>query len=173
VSAAQRLVALIPEHSGCSAELLRMQTGWTLQAVEEGLHQAVTQGLAIRKDNRYLRLVVHPAPAPTADPAPTPDEPAPPAEDTPMPKTCIKCEKSLPVPEFGDDSRTEDGKARTCKGCRGKPQKAATAEPARPLKRIADRLEQIGTSPLSVALEQLRAQRAKLDQAIAALEALS
>lgn len=189
---AQRLVRLIPEHVGCSAEWLRMQTGWTLQQVEEGLHQAVATGLAIRKDNRYLRLVVHPAPAPATDPAPTPDEPPPPVEDTPMAKTktYIKCDEDLPLAEFGDDSRTDDGKARTCKGCRGKPggavKKPAKAAPARvkakpgpkpsvSLKSIVTRHAAPGGSlrpARDALLEDLRAQSARISAAIAALEAL-
>lgn len=183
-AAAQQLARLIPESVGCSAEWLRMQTGWTLQQVEEGLHQAVAAGLAIRKDNRYSHLVVHPAPASAADPAS-----APPAEDTSMAntKTCIKCDIDLPLDQFGFDTRTVDGRARTCRNCRRKPAPAeakpkagrkangatkAKPEIKRPLKRIVERLERSRESCFAAALEQLRAQRAKLDQAIAALEAL-
>jgi hypothetical protein len=57
--------------------------------------------------------------------------------------TCKRCGASKPPEEFGDDSRTENGKARTCRACKkpstGRPkgggnrvkkQKRASATPA-------------------------------------------
>lgn len=36
-----------------------------------------------------------------------------------MSKDCIKCGELKPLDGFGDDSRTPDGKAKTCRDCRG------------------------------------------------------
>lgn len=209
LAAATALLHRIPA-TGCSAESLRQMTGWSMHAIEEALHQLVTAGLALRRDNRYLRQVNHPAPeaqlvndvdastphlriqiapAGVTDEAPDPDDES---QEIHVKHTCNRCDRDdLAASEMC----IRNGKpSKLCKACfsdahkgrhaggekakakpNGKVAKAPKGDaPAeRPLKRIVDRLEQIGASPLSVALEQLRAQRAKIEQAIAALESLA
>lgn len=55
--------------------------------------------------------------------------------------TCKRCGESKPASEYGDDSRTETGKARTCRACKkpisGRPKGTGTVAKARQTRALA------------------------------------
>ena len=105
-------------------------------------------------------------------------------------KECRRCHESKHVVEFGDDSRTPDGKAHLCKGCRvvggkarakqsDKPKPAKAAKPARvkTLRQVvANHTARSSPPPFdarTVLLAELRERRAAIDVAIAAIERIA
>lgn len=222
LAAATALLHRIPA-TGCSAESLRQMTGWSMHAIEEALHQLVTAGLALRRDNRYLRQVNHPAPeaqlateltptphlrlqiAPPAvtDEAPDPDDES---QEIHVKHTCNRCDRDdLAASEMcirnGKPSKlckacfadAHKGKHATGAAARAvKPKKAPSPPPPPPprdargrdpapappkvrsLQDVVQKHAQPHPRPaIAAAIEDLKALRAQIEQAITALESLA
>lgn len=58
-------------------------------------------------------------------------------------KTCRRCEQELDLDQFGDDSRTPDGKAKVCRSCRVRPMAPEKKAPAKTLKAVVQLLSTV------------------------------
>lgn len=204
-----RLLDAIERFPNSSATKLSLELGLGQGYLERELSYLVRVGKAVRHENLYrvagaelpqdeLATTLTEPPEPRSAPIVFYTTPTFPAliqpvtqEIPPVSKTneCRRCHESKHVVEFGDDSRTPDGKARLCKGCRvvggkarakqsDKPKPAKAAKPAR-----VKTLRQVVANHTArqppqfdaraVLLAELRERRAAIDVAIAAIERIA
>lgn len=196
-----RLLDAIERFPNSSATKLSLELGLGQGYLQRELSFLVRTGKALRHDNLYRvpcmnelvpTITEQPQPIAIAVPKPQPQpQPIPTTQEiTPVSKhkECRRCHHSKPLDEFGEDSRTPDGKAHLCKACRivgGKARAKQTdlpksAKPSQRVKTIKDIVTRhaANKAPVTrfdaraVLLDELRERHTAIGVAIAAIESL-